>query len=298
MTGGYSNVRLDANTFRVDFHGNAYTSRQTVETYLFRRCAELTAEAGYDYFVTVGSNTEARQGAYTTPGSYNSMTTGYATAYGNTAYGSATTRGTFSPGQTFVFTKYGASAMIKVFKGDKPIDNPNAYNAREVLQYLGSPIAAPSSQQVIDKKAEPQADSPKPELQAALQSKPEPVKRYAQLTHIKGPYVTVPPQVLQAEYADTGEGQGSARVLYPNNSILDGEYRTIGSGQNFKGLVNARLIDPDKAFNFPNSSLRGFAGFAGTDGTIMECVYALTNTSGNGQGSCVDNRGNQYQLSF
>lgn len=58
--------------------------------------------------------------------------TGNATAYGNKAYGSATTTGTFSPGQTFVYTKYGASAVIKVFKGHKPGDNANAFNAREV----------------------------------------------------------------------------------------------------------------------------------------------------------------------
>ena len=72
LTGGYSDFRLDANTFRVEFRGNAFTSRQNVETYLLYRCAELTSEAGYDYFVTVNSDTEARQGAYTTPGSYNS----------------------------------------------------------------------------------------------------------------------------------------------------------------------------------------------------------------------------------
>ena len=27
--------------------------------------------------------------------------------------------------------------MIKMFKGQKPANNPNAYDARETLQYLG-----------------------------------------------------------------------------------------------------------------------------------------------------------------
>lgn len=140
FAGGYSEVQIDANTYRVSFRGNAYTSRDRVETYLLYRCAELTTEAGYDYFVIVGSGTDARQGVVTTPGTYTSTTTGSATAYGSTAYGSATTTGTYTPGQSFVVTKYGGTAVIKVFKGEKPADNANAFVAKEVLQYLGPNI--------------------------------------------------------------------------------------------------------------------------------------------------------------
>ena len=271
LSGGYSDVRIDANTFRVDFHGNAYTSRQTVETHLLRRCAELTAQAGYDYFIVMGANTEALQNAYTTPSSYNATTTGHANVIGNTVYGSADTTGTFRPGQTFVYTRYGASTTIKVFRGEKPVNNPNAYYAREVLHYVG----APSSQPVIEKKA--------------LQG----VKRYAQLTYAKGP--SVAPQVLQAEYMDTGEGYGPARVIYPDK-VLEGSYRTIASGQSFKGVVKATLIDPDGAF--PGSGLRGFAAFTGTDGTILECAYGVNASNGTGSGTCIDNQKNQYRLSF
>lgn len=67
-------------------------------------------------------------------------TTGSATAYGNTAYGSATTTGTYTPGQSFVMTKYGGTATIRVFKGEKPAENPNAFVAKEVLQYLNLSI--------------------------------------------------------------------------------------------------------------------------------------------------------------
>jgi hypothetical protein len=298
FTGGYSDVRLDANTFRVDFRGNALTSRQTVETHLLRRCAELTAEAGYDYFIVMDSNTEAREQARTRRGSFEGTTT----FYGN----SATTSGTYRPGTTFVYTRYGASAVIKAFKGEKPANNAYAYNAREVLQYLGSPTTAATSQQV-EKTGEPPTKSPKPEpieakpsdeSQISLQSRPEPVKRYAQLTHTKGPFVTSPPQVLRAECIDTGERHGSARVIYPNNRILEGAYHTIASGESFNGLVKATLIDPDRVGNVPGSGLRGFAAFAGEDGTVLECAYAVTSPSGSGSGTCVDNQKNQYRLSF
>jgi hypothetical protein len=138
--GGYSHVQLDANTYKVSFRGNAYTSRDRVETYLMYRLAELTAETGHDYFVIVGSRTYAGQGVVTTPGTYRSTTTGSATAFGNTAYGSATTTGTYTPGQTFIVTKHDGIATIKVFRGAKPTDNPNAFAAREVLHYLGPSI--------------------------------------------------------------------------------------------------------------------------------------------------------------
>ncbi len=138
--GGYSHIQVDANTFRVSFRGNGYTPRDRVETYLMYRCAELTAETGYDYFIIVGGSTDAGHGLISTPGTYRSTTTGSAMAFGNTAYGSATTTGTYTPGQTFIITKHTGTAMIKVFKGEKPPDNPSAFVAREVLQFLGSSI--------------------------------------------------------------------------------------------------------------------------------------------------------------
>jgi len=92
---------------------------------------------GFDYFVIVGSQSTGQQGSYTTPGHYTSQTTGSVRTYGNYSYGSATTQGTYTPGQTFQYTKHGATAVIKAFRGPKPTDDPYAYDAREVLKYLG-----------------------------------------------------------------------------------------------------------------------------------------------------------------
>ena len=138
--GGYAESRIDANTYYVEFKGNGYTPRQTVETFLLYRCAELTTEAGYDYFVLLGTDTEAKQFSYTTPGTYQATTVGSATAFGNMASGSATTTGTYTPGLTIPISKYGATATIKLFKGNKPADNPAAFNANEVLHYLGPAV--------------------------------------------------------------------------------------------------------------------------------------------------------------
>ena len=54
-TGGYSEKRLLEYSFRVSFRGNAFTSRQRTSDFCFLRCAEVTLENGYDYFVLVGS---------------------------------------------------------------------------------------------------------------------------------------------------------------------------------------------------------------------------------------------------
>ena len=127
---------------------------------------------------------------------------------------------------------------------------------------------------------------------------PDAIKRNFRLIHIKGPIVSTPPSVLSAEYFDSGEGHGPAHVTYPGNYTLDGEYRTMAVSQSFKGLVNARLINPDRVINLPDSALKGFVAFGGVDGIILECVYASTSDSSKGVGDCADNRGNQYTLDF
>jgi hypothetical protein len=56
--GGYSDLRLAPNRFRVKFHGNELTSRERVENYLLYRAAELTIANGYDRFAIADRRTE------------------------------------------------------------------------------------------------------------------------------------------------------------------------------------------------------------------------------------------------
>jgi hypothetical protein len=57
VTGGYTDFRLADHTYRVRFKGNNYTSRDKVELFLLYRCAELTAQLGYDHFVLLSEDT-------------------------------------------------------------------------------------------------------------------------------------------------------------------------------------------------------------------------------------------------
>src|SRR3546814_17066735 len=60
---GYSEQRIENNRFRINFAGNSDTPKQTVETYLLFRDAELTLKSGYDYFVFASDRTAARPGS-------------------------------------------------------------------------------------------------------------------------------------------------------------------------------------------------------------------------------------------
>lgn len=51
VTGGYNDIRIDTNHYRVRFDGNGYTKKETVWIFWFYRCAEVTKENGFQYFV-------------------------------------------------------------------------------------------------------------------------------------------------------------------------------------------------------------------------------------------------------
>jgi hypothetical protein len=102
FTGGYSDQKIDDNTAEVSFRGNGFTAPETVHVYLLRRCAEVTKQNGYDYFVLV-DNQQPNEGDTNAFG-----------AHLNNKYRSVTT--------------------IKMFKGSKPASEMNAYDAEQVLR--------------------------------------------------------------------------------------------------------------------------------------------------------------------
>jgi hypothetical protein len=61
---GYSEQRIESNRYTVRFSGNPSTPRQTVESYLLYRAAELTLANGYDHFLIADQATEAQTSYY------------------------------------------------------------------------------------------------------------------------------------------------------------------------------------------------------------------------------------------
>ena len=57
---GFAEQKIEDDRYRILFKGNSLTDRETVETYLLYRAAEITVENGYDYFTVVEDETERR----------------------------------------------------------------------------------------------------------------------------------------------------------------------------------------------------------------------------------------------
>ncbi len=111
LSGGFSETQLDRNVFRVSFRGNGYTRPERAEDFALLRSGELALRNGFTHFIIVDGRSSSEYGAYTTP--TQSYTTGGATSYGNTAYGSATT--TTYGGQSFLIRKPSATNTIVCF---------------------------------------------------------------------------------------------------------------------------------------------------------------------------------------
>lgn len=104
--GGYTEMRLGEDTYKVSFHGNSSTESEDVYNYFLRRCAELTKEKGYEYFSFIDQSSAAEAKI----GSINNGT--------STQYYSATEHARFG--------------IIKMFKtGEQP---SVSFSAQEVLK--------------------------------------------------------------------------------------------------------------------------------------------------------------------
>ncbi|WP_293904364.1 hypothetical protein [Phenylobacterium sp.] len=155
--GGFSEVKLESNRFRVTFNGNSLTSRETVEGYLLYRAAELTVENGYDWFAIVNRDTDKKVDSYVEPDPF------YSPWYGSYGfwrpswryYGHGAGWRGWDPfwGDPFwgdrvdirTVEKFEASAEIVLQKGAKPAGDIKAFDARAVIENLKPRIKYPEA---------------------------------------------------------------------------------------------------------------------------------------------------------
>lgn len=156
VSGGFSETRLEADRFRVNFAGNSLTSRETVERYLLYRAAELTVDQGGDWFTLVERQTDRKARTYVDPdplGPYGRY--GYWRPYWR-YYGPGPGWRRWDPwyGDPFwadhidvrTIERFEASAEILIGHGAKPVNDPRAFDAREVMANLGPAIVRPPAE--------------------------------------------------------------------------------------------------------------------------------------------------------
>ncbi len=167
---GFSEQQIETDRTRISFDGNSLTKRETVETYLLYRAAELTKQNGYDYFTLTQRETDKTSRIQSTgfDNSYYSPYYGmFDYSYFHPRHGWSRPRfrsrfhsrlGFYDPfhsgfgydgwGGNFdtrEITRYKASAEVKFRRGQKPSNADNAFNAQEVLDNLGSSIVYPEA---------------------------------------------------------------------------------------------------------------------------------------------------------
>lgn len=127
---GYSTQQIEDNRFRVVFAGNSVTPRENVQNYLLYRAAEVTLETGHDWFRVVDQDLE-RSTRYT--GTVDPWYDPFWFDRRDRRFGRP-----FGPSTVTAYPidRYTAFADILVFEGEKPADDVNAYDARDVLRRL------------------------------------------------------------------------------------------------------------------------------------------------------------------
>lgn len=144
---GYSEQRVDRDRYRVTFAGNSVTSREQVEMSLLLRAAELTAQSGYDWFSTANRATERDSRYSVSPSPFSARYGRYWSPYWRFYRGGLWSRwDPFWDRDVDVqrIDRYEASAEIVMGRGPKPGGDPDAFDAREVIDNLGGRVARPA----------------------------------------------------------------------------------------------------------------------------------------------------------
>lgn len=119
--GGYKDVQLSENSFKITVEANGYTSKTQASDLALLRAADLTLENDFKYFVIIGSADEGGGVVYAAPAT--TSVNIYANKYGAT--GTAQTYG----GQTFYVAFPAPVLTILAFK-DKPAISGMVYDAQ------------------------------------------------------------------------------------------------------------------------------------------------------------------------
>ena len=139
---GYTDQQIEGNRYRVSFDGNSSTPREEVQNYLLYRAAELTVQNGFDYFTIVDRDVErsTRYYSHAFVDDFGFRSRRYRGRYGHRRFFGPR----FVSGSSYPINEYSGTADIVMSEGEKPADEPNAYDALDVLQRLQPAVQEPA----------------------------------------------------------------------------------------------------------------------------------------------------------
>ena len=112
-------TRIGDAAYRIDLQGLASTSRHGVTSHLLKRAATVTLEAGCDYFIVSGGEVRGENEMQSTPFAGSSP---------------ESPSGSLAEGTARLSQRYSGSVLFQIFKGEKPLDNPLAFDARALAR--------------------------------------------------------------------------------------------------------------------------------------------------------------------
>lgn len=156
LFGGYDEVPLSADTWRIRGSGNAITKRSRTNAIAFVRAAELAAENGYDRFLILNYDEWEKTRTYETNTVAETTTTinGYASTYQTGPWaqtnvaGTARSTTTVDPGDRYDISKPVTDIVVKFVSKDAP-DAANALLVRDVIKRFG-PLAGYKTKDAIE----------------------------------------------------------------------------------------------------------------------------------------------------
>jgi hypothetical protein len=138
---GFTDRALAQNRYRVTFTGNSATPRETVESYLLLRAAEVTRATGYNQFVFDTRNTRANTTVQTVP-TFEPVDPFWGRPGGYGYWGGYDYDFGYDPiVDAVVRTNFDAYAEIVLLTPEQAAKEPRALNASDVIAHL-APVAA------------------------------------------------------------------------------------------------------------------------------------------------------------
>ena len=129
---GYGETQIEADRWQLTFSGNSSTDRATVERYMLFRAAEITDQAGYDFFRIVNRDVQSESRFVSTSDAFGGGFGYYRRGFGG-----------FTTVETRERQSFQAIAEIVVFRGTPDDDDTSAFVADDMLVQLAGTVQRP-----------------------------------------------------------------------------------------------------------------------------------------------------------